>query len=184
MSPIQRGELENIANAQIAAIVVLSRHLKWIKSSLRSAEFCPPSHGASRAMFTAANTRHNFAIWGIKNNADTRPQRHLYYCIRCKQAFSVDDRGGWVTPLDSQGNAIHGDEAIRRRNTFGGRPCPGLQRSHATTAHVENHTDSLSTRALTELSSAGRRALKARVAHWHQWLKMNRTSWNARSKRK
>jgi hypothetical protein len=34
MSPIQRGELENIVNAQIAAIVVLSRHLKWIKSSL------------------------------------------------------------------------------------------------------------------------------------------------------
>jgi hypothetical protein len=33
MSPIQRGELENIVNAQIAAIVVLSRHLKWIKSS-------------------------------------------------------------------------------------------------------------------------------------------------------
>ena len=36
MSPIQRGELENIVNAQIAAIVVLSRHLKWIKSSLES----------------------------------------------------------------------------------------------------------------------------------------------------
>jgi hypothetical protein len=34
MSPIQRGELENIVNAHIAAIVVLSRHLKWIKSSL------------------------------------------------------------------------------------------------------------------------------------------------------
>jgi hypothetical protein len=33
MSPTQRGELENIVNAQIAGIVVLSRHLKWIKSS-------------------------------------------------------------------------------------------------------------------------------------------------------
>jgi hypothetical protein len=39
ISPIQRGELENIVNAQIAAIVVLSRHLKWIKSSLRSVGF-------------------------------------------------------------------------------------------------------------------------------------------------
>jgi hypothetical protein len=28
MSPIQRGELENIMDAQIAGIVVLSRHLK------------------------------------------------------------------------------------------------------------------------------------------------------------
>jgi hypothetical protein len=34
MSPIQRGKLANIVNAQIAAIIVLSRHLKWIKSSL------------------------------------------------------------------------------------------------------------------------------------------------------
>ena len=34
MSPIQRGELENIVNDQIAAIVVLSPYLKWIKSSL------------------------------------------------------------------------------------------------------------------------------------------------------
>jgi hypothetical protein len=33
MSPIQSGELENIVNAQIAAIAVFSRHLKWIKSS-------------------------------------------------------------------------------------------------------------------------------------------------------
>jgi hypothetical protein len=33
LSPIQKGELENIVNAQIAGIVVLSRHLKWIKSS-------------------------------------------------------------------------------------------------------------------------------------------------------
>jgi hypothetical protein len=32
MSPIQRGELENIVNAQIAGMVVLSCHLKWIKS--------------------------------------------------------------------------------------------------------------------------------------------------------
>jgi hypothetical protein len=39
MSPIQRGELENIVNAQIAAIVVLSRHLKWIKSSKGSIYF-------------------------------------------------------------------------------------------------------------------------------------------------
>ena len=34
MSPIQRGELENIVNTQISAIVVLSRQLKWIKLSL------------------------------------------------------------------------------------------------------------------------------------------------------
>jgi hypothetical protein len=33
MSPIQRGELENIVNAQTAVMVVLSRHLKLIKSS-------------------------------------------------------------------------------------------------------------------------------------------------------
>jgi hypothetical protein len=41
MSPIQRGELENIVNAQIAAIVVLSRHLKWIKLSLLGREKRP-----------------------------------------------------------------------------------------------------------------------------------------------
>jgi hypothetical protein len=34
MSPIQRGEFENIVNAQIAGIIVLSRHLKMDKVEL------------------------------------------------------------------------------------------------------------------------------------------------------
>ena len=36
MSPIQRGELENIVNAQIVAIVALSRHPKWTKYRLEN----------------------------------------------------------------------------------------------------------------------------------------------------
>ena len=58
MSPIQRGELENIVNAQIAAIVVLSRHLKWIKSSLEmNVLVAIPSMAATVPAVTDAITR-------------------------------------------------------------------------------------------------------------------------------
>ena len=161
---------------------VVRRHkLALVKSS--SMEPSPASFGTGRVMFTPAEMRHEFAIWAVKNNADTRAQRHLYYCLRCKQAFSVDDRNGCVTPLDSQGNTLQGSEAIKRLDTFSCGPCPAFSRlvSPRLTAKI------ISTHAargrLTELASAGCRAWKAFVAHWHRLPMMDRTSPNVRSKR-
>jgi hypothetical protein len=77
----------------------------------------------SRA-FSTAEMRHNFAIWSLDQKAAYGRQLHLYYCLRCKWSFSVDDRRGSVTPLDLNGHPIHGIEAAERLATFSLGPCP------------------------------------------------------------
>jgi hypothetical protein len=146
---------------------IVQRHKLALVSSGK-VEFSPARAGTGWAMFTAAEMRHNLAIWAVKNNADTRQQHHLYYCIRCKQAFSVDDRSGSVTPLDSQGNTLLGNEAIRRLNTFSSGPCAafsGLIGARFTSNIIPIHS---AWGRLTYLISAGRRAWKALMAHSHR----------------
>jgi len=77
-------------------------------------------------IFSAAEMRHNFAIWPLRK-ATPRQHRHLYYCVRCKWAFSVDLWGA-VTPVDSNGQPILGHEAADRLATFSQGPCPVFRR--------------------------------------------------------
>ena len=78
-------------------------------------------------IFSAAEMRHNFAIWPLEKAA---PRQHLllYYCVRCKWAFRVDGRRGSVTPVDQNGQPIEGAEAAARLATFGRGPCPVFRR--------------------------------------------------------
>jgi hypothetical protein len=71
--------------------------------------------------------RHNFAIWALEKSGTSRRQLQLYYCVRCKWAFQVDECRA-VTPLDSTGNSIRGLEAADRLVTFGVGPCPAFTR--------------------------------------------------------
>ena len=144
--------------------IVQRRKLALVSSG--KVEFSPAGHGTDRTMFKAAEMRHNFAIWGVKNKAETRAQRHLYYCIRCKQAFSVNDSSGSVTPLDSIGKMIQGSEAIRRLNTFNRGPCAafgGLEDPRLTSKLIPIHA---ARGRLPDLILAGRRVWKALMAHW------------------
>ena len=75
------------------------------------------------SFFSAAETRHNFAIWPLEKSGTSRRRLHLYYCIRCKWAFQVADNGS-VTPLDQNGNPVREREAAERLATFGVGPCP------------------------------------------------------------
>jgi len=79
-------------------------------------------------LFSAAEMRHNFAIWALEKPATSRRRLHLYYCVRCKWAFRVDDYSGSVTPLDQNGNPVREPEAAERLATFGVGPCPVLSR--------------------------------------------------------
>jgi hypothetical protein len=144
-------------------------------------EFSPATFARGRAIFTRAEMRHNFAIWAVTNNTANGAPRHLYYCLRCKQAFSVDDRSGYVTPLDSQGNTLQGGEAVKRVDTFSYGPCPAfskLVRQRLTSKIIPIH---FAPARLTGLTSLGFRTWKAVVAHWHRLRMADRTSQNVRS---
>lgn len=73
---------------------------------------------------SSAEMRHNFAIWSLDQDAAYERQLHLYYCLRCKWSFSVDDRRSSVTPLDLNGHPVQGVEAAERLATFSLGPCP------------------------------------------------------------
>jgi hypothetical protein len=162
--------------------MVRFHRLALVKSS--KVEFSPASAGAPGAMFTPGEMRHNFAIWVLKKDTDFTRQRHLYYCIRCKQAFSVDDRSRSITPLDPHGDPIQGTEAAKRLATFSQGPCPafsGLIAGQRLTPKV------LPIRAVrgrfTNLMLAGCRSWKTVVGQWRRFSAQGGFP-NHRSKRK
>jgi hypothetical protein len=79
-------------------------------------------------LFSAAGMRHNFAIWALEKSGTSRRHLHVYYCVRCKWGFLVNDHSGLVTPLDQNGNPIREPEAAERVATFGVGPCPVFSR--------------------------------------------------------
>jgi len=80
------------------------------------------------SFFSAAEMRHNFAIWTLEKSGTSRRRLHVYYCVRCKWAFRVDDYSGSVTPLDQNGKPIREPESAERLATFGVGPCPVFRR--------------------------------------------------------
>lgn len=80
----------------------------------------------SRPIPAAAAMRHNFAIWALEKPGTSRRRLHLYYCVRCKWTFQVDDRSAAVTPLDQDGNPLREVEAAKRIATFEVGKCPAF----------------------------------------------------------
>ena len=134
-------------------------------------------------IFSPAEMRHNFAIWALETDAVSKRRLHLYYCLRCKWTFRVDDR--WtvvtVTPLDTNGSPIQTSEAAERLATFGLGPCPAFGRLTANPRLTQEVTGLETFRGrLASLISAGRRAWKARV--WrHRQGKLISSDQNRRS---
>jgi hypothetical protein len=121
--------------------------------------------------FSAAEMRHNFAIWALEKDAASTRRLHLYYCVRCKWAFSVDDRRGLVTPVDPNGKAINGVEAAQRLATFSSGPCSvfnGLIERHRFTQEF-TPIDTFRAR-LVEFFSFFGEVCKARFRQWRHFL--------------
>jgi hypothetical protein len=130
-------------------------------------------HARSGApIFSAAEMRHNFAIWASEKDARSQRRLHLYYCLSCKWAFSVDDRRNSVVPLDLNGNPIQGAEAADRLATFGLGPCPVFSRLTEDRRLTQEVTPLKTFRGrLAALILGGCRAWKAKV-----WQCVNRGS--------
>ena len=109
-------------------------------------------------LFSAAQMRHNFVIWALERSGTSCGRLHLYYCLRCKWAFRVDDRSGSVTPLDRNGNPIQELEAAERLATFGVGPCPAFTRriGNARVTQVVPRQASLQAKLVALLHALGR----------------------------
>jgi hypothetical protein len=106
----------------------------------------------------AAAMRHNFAIWALEKPGTSRRSLHLYYCVRCKWTFQVDDRSGAVTPLDQDGSPLQEIEAGKRLATFGVGHCPAFSRltEHARLTRVVTRPEALRVRLTTLLFTVRR----------------------------
>jgi hypothetical protein len=126
---------------------------------------------SSGATFLPAQMRHNFAIWALEKDAASSRRLQLYYCIRCKWAFSVDHRCWAVTiiPLDQNGKPIQGTDAAERLATFSQGPCPALSRL-AVLPRLTQKMTIISTLLgrLAALIFSRCRACRANVRGWRQ----------------
>jgi hypothetical protein len=68
---------------------------------------------------------HNFVIGPLSEYGPLRQTGRLYYCTHCKWSFLVCGRK--VAVLDDDGQAITGEESLRRFQTFVAGPCPVLE---------------------------------------------------------
>jgi len=87
------------------------------------------SRGSTKSrtpIFACTEMRHNFAIWALERDAASGRRLRVYYCVRCRWAFSVDDRSGSVNPVGGDGNPIKGPAAATRLTTFPQGTCPAL----------------------------------------------------------
>jgi hypothetical protein len=114
--------------------------------------------GSADPLFSAAEMRHNFAIWALEKSATSRRQLHLYHCVRCKWSFRVDDYSASVAPLDENGNPIQKLEAAQRLATFGAGPCPAFSRliGHGRLTQVVTRREVLRGRLAALFHSMGR----------------------------
>src|SRR5580704_3647252 len=114
-------------------------------------------HQADQALISIAR-QHNFAIWALEKPGSARRLLHLYYCVRCKWTFQVDDRSGAVTPLDQDGSPLQEIEAGKRLATFGVGHCPAFSRltEHARLTRVVTRPEALRVRLTTLLFTVRR----------------------------
>ena len=152
------------------------QHHKLTLVASGTLELSPAQRWTGRAAFTPAEMRHNFAIWAVKDDVDSTLKRHLYYCVRCKQAFSVDDWSGCTTALDSHGAPLQGREAIKRLDTFSCGPCPAFSRLTAPRSTSNLIPIQTARGRFSDLTLAGWRGWKAIVALWHRLPKTDRTA--------
>jgi hypothetical protein len=100
-----------------------SRRLHLVKSANTSVRVCARELSAT-PLFSASEMRHSFAIQPLQKPGAFKPRPYLYYCVRCKWLFRVNDSRDSIVPLDQTGAAVTGDEAARRVASFHAGPCP------------------------------------------------------------
>ena len=130
-----------------------------------------PSHDTpwSEDIFSDKETRHNFAIWPLEKDAVLGRRLHLYYCVRCKWVFRVEDRRALVTPLDANGAPIQGVEAEGRLATFGLGPCPAYNGFLRNSRRTQKVTDIATLRApIVALFCSVRRAWELVAMQWRR----------------
>jgi hypothetical protein len=111
--------------------------------------------------FSAVEMRHHFAIWKLTTATSADETLQLYFCTRCKWAFSVETRRALVTPLDGNGNQLGGAVARDRLSTFACGPCPVF--THLT-------QDSRLTQSVTLMDNLKTRLVARLFAGYHSIL--------------
>jgi hypothetical protein len=69
---------------------------------------------------------HNFIVGPLSNYEPLGQIGRIYYCSHCKWSFLVCGRK--IAAMDGDGQAITGEEGLRRFQTFAAGPCPALEK--------------------------------------------------------
>jgi hypothetical protein len=73
-----------------------------------------------------SQTRHNFLIKPLERRGWIKPRPYLYFCVRCRNAWRVNDPRNAIIPLDRNLEPIDGPLRCERIATFATGPCPAF----------------------------------------------------------
>jgi len=88
------------------------------------------NHIANESMaraIAAGKLKHNFVIKFLKKPGLFQPQPYLYFCVRCRFRYLVNQTRGTVVAVDSEGKPLSEPENSARIATFSQGPCPALE---------------------------------------------------------
>ncbi len=81
----------------------------------------------SEKPYSPVEMKHNFAIRSLKKPGFFVRRPYIYLCVRCKQIFLVNGRGGSIVAIDRNRNPLPEPENSRQVKTFGEGPCPSFR---------------------------------------------------------
>jgi hypothetical protein len=89
-----------------------------------------PDHIANESTtraIAAGKLKHNFAIKLLKKTGLFQPQPYLYFCVRCRFTFLVNQTRGSIVAVNPDGKPLSEPENSARIATFAEGPCPALE---------------------------------------------------------
>lgn len=134
----------------LPGLSTLAARLAHQERTVRADSAAPPP------LFSAVETRHNFAIEPLERYGRFGARRCLFFCVRCKWRFRVE--GHMVQAVDENGMALDESIARQRLASFATGPCPHFSR--LTNGVSGESAEALKSRATTGLHglSLSRRA--------------------------
>jgi hypothetical protein len=73
------------------------------------------------------NVQHNFAVRALERTGFFRRRVYIYLCVRCRQIFVVNHRGGLVVAVDRERNPLPEPQHSNQVKAFDNGPCPGFK---------------------------------------------------------
>jgi hypothetical protein len=108
--------------AEPSRVIPLSLDTAWVSKGGISPN--PIANQSMPRALAAGKLKHNFVIQLLKKSGFFQPQPYVYFCIRCRFTFLVNQTRGSVVAVNSGGKPLSDQEIRRVPQPFFKAPVP------------------------------------------------------------